>query len=83
MLSLGIVHKCPLLSLTRICQLSIFNFPLYFFELALGGAADGALPRRGQILKGSAGRDAVIGVAHLGIINIGAFFAFVALALLG
>ena len=59
------------------------RYPLYFFELALGGSADGALPSVGQLLKRGVGRDATFGVAHRGIVGVGALFALVAFVLFG
>jgi len=60
-----------------------FRYPLYFFKLALGGSADGAFPSVGQLLKGGVGRDATFGVAHRGIVGVGALFALVAFVLFG
>ena len=59
------------------------RYPLYFFKLALGGSADGALPSGGQLLKRGVGRNAVLGVAHRGIVGVGALFALVAFVLFG
>lgn len=45
---------------------------LLFLEHVLAQAADGADPIGGDIFPGSAGGDAVIGIANGGVINIAA-----------
>lgn len=68
-------------TIERTTRCPLFFLSLHRPELALGCATDGALPVGGQFLKGGVGRDATLGVAHGGVVGVGALVALVALAL--